>query len=108
MNTTSFMAYLKRCLIPTLKRGDIVMMDSLPVHKVAGVRELIEAAGARLRYLPNHRFGKVTRESRACVSCREGQFGNRKVHYEWHAKNGAQAFSLLALANLYPPAGHLR
>ena len=37
MNTTSFMAYLKRCLIPTLKRGDIVMMDSLPVHKVAGV-----------------------------------------------------------------------
>ena len=54
MNTTSFMAYLKRCLIPTLKRGDIVMMDSLPVHKVAGVRELIEAAGARLRYLPKY------------------------------------------------------
>ena len=54
MNTTSFMAYLKRCLIPTLKRGDIVMMDSLPVHKVAGVRDLIEAAGARLRYLPKY------------------------------------------------------
>ena len=54
MNTTSFMAYLKRCLVPTLKRGDIVMMDSLPVHKVAGVRELIEAAGARLRYLPKY------------------------------------------------------
>jgi hypothetical protein len=42
------MAYLKRCLAPTLKRGDIVMMDSLPVHKVAGVREVIEAA--RLRF----------------------------------------------------------
>ena len=54
MNTASFMAYLKRCLVPTLKRGDIVMMDSLPVHKVAGVRELIEAAGARLRYLPKY------------------------------------------------------
>jgi hypothetical protein len=38
MNATSFMAYLKQCLAPTLKRGDIVMMDSLPVHKVAGVR----------------------------------------------------------------------
>jgi transposase len=37
-----------------LKRGDIVMMDSLPVHKVAGVRELIEAAGARLPYLPRY------------------------------------------------------
>src|ERR1700726_4686429 len=35
MNSTSFMAYLKRCLVPTLKRGDIVMMDSLPVHKAA-------------------------------------------------------------------------
>ena len=45
MNSTSFMAYLKRCLVPTLKRGDIVMMDSLPVHKAAGVREVIEAAG---------------------------------------------------------------
>ena len=54
MNTISFMAYLKRCLVPTLKRGDIVMMDSLPVHKVAGVREVIEAAGARLRYLPKY------------------------------------------------------
>ena len=54
MNATSFMAYLKQCLAPTLKRGDIVMMDSLPVHKVAGVREVIEAAGARLRYLPKY------------------------------------------------------
>ena len=35
MNATSFMAYLKRCLVPTLKAGDIVMMDGLPVHKVA-------------------------------------------------------------------------
>ena len=38
MKTTSFLAYLKRCLVPTLKRGDIVMMDSLPVNKVASVR----------------------------------------------------------------------
>ena len=54
MNATSFMAYLKQCLAPSLKCGDIVMMDSLPVHKVAGVREVIEAAGARLRYLPKY------------------------------------------------------
>src|ERR1019366_4752344 len=39
MNATAFIAYLERCLVPTLKRGDTVMMDSLPVHKVAGVRE---------------------------------------------------------------------
>jgi len=54
MNTTAFMTYLERCLVPTLKRGDMVMMDSLPVHKVAGVREVIEAAGATLRYLPKY------------------------------------------------------
>jgi transposase len=54
MNSTSFMAYFKRCLVPTLKRGDIVMMDSLPVQKAAGVREVIEAAGAKLRYLPKY------------------------------------------------------
>ena len=54
MNATTFVAYLKECLVPTLKRGDIVIMDSLPVHRVAGVREVIEAAGAKLRYLPKY------------------------------------------------------
>ena len=44
---------LKECLVPKLKRGDVVMMDSLPVHRVAGVREIIEAAGAKLRTFPN-------------------------------------------------------
>ena len=39
-------------LAPTLRPGDIVVMDNLPAHKVAGVRETIEAAGARLLYLP--------------------------------------------------------
>src|ERR1700739_2217087 len=54
MNATIFVAYLKECLVPKLKRGDVVMMDSLPVHRVAGVRQVIEAAGAKLRYLPKY------------------------------------------------------
>jgi hypothetical protein len=45
---------LKECLVPKLKRGDVVMMDSLLVHRVAAVREVIEAAGAKLRYLPKY------------------------------------------------------
>ena len=45
MNGPLFLAYVKQCLVPTLKRGDIVVMDNLPVHKVAGVREAIEAGG---------------------------------------------------------------
>lgn len=52
MNGTIFLAYVQRCLVPTLKPGDIVIMDNLSAHKVAGVREAIEAAGAILLYLP--------------------------------------------------------
>jgi transposase len=54
MNGASFLAYLEQCLVPTLKRGDIVIIDNLKVHHVAGVREAIEAAGATLRYLPRY------------------------------------------------------
>ena len=49
-----FLAYVKQCLVPTLKRGEIVLMDHLPVHKVAGVAEAIEAAGATSIYLPKY------------------------------------------------------
>jgi transposase len=52
MNRDIFLAYLRECLVPTLGAGDIVIMDNLPSHKVAGVREAIEAAGARVIYLP--------------------------------------------------------
>jgi len=39
MNGPMFLAYVQQCLAPTLKRGDIVVMDNLPVHKVTGVEE---------------------------------------------------------------------
>ena len=52
MNGPIFLAYVKQCLVPTLKRGDIVIMDKLPVHMVTGVKEAIEAVGATLLYLP--------------------------------------------------------
>ena len=47
-----FEAYVGRCLGPTLRPGDIVIMDNLSCHKTAEVARLIEAAGARVRYLP--------------------------------------------------------
>jgi transposase len=52
MNGETFQAYLEQVLVPTLREGDIVVMDNLPAHKVAGVQTIIEAAGAELRYLP--------------------------------------------------------
>jgi transposase len=47
-----FLAYVLTFLVPSLPTGDIVMMDHLSVHKVTGVIEAIEAAGARVMYLP--------------------------------------------------------
>jgi transposase len=47
-----FRTYVERCLAPTLDRGDIVFMDNLPTHKVAGVTEAIEVADAMAIYLP--------------------------------------------------------
>ena len=47
-----FLAYLERVLGPQLRPGDVVVMDNLSAHKVAGVRESIEACGAELLYLP--------------------------------------------------------
>jgi transposase len=52
MNGPMFLAYVTQFLAPTLKRGDTVIMDNLPVHKVAGVQEAIEVVGATLLYLP--------------------------------------------------------
>ena len=47
-----FLAYVQQVLAPTLRRGDVVILDNLPAHKGAAVREAIEAAGARLLFLP--------------------------------------------------------
>ena len=54
MNGEAFLAYVKQCLVPTLKRRDIVVVDNVSFHKVAGVEEAIQAAGASLRYLPQY------------------------------------------------------
>jgi len=52
MNGAAFLAYVEQILAPGLKQGDIVVLDNLSAHKVPGVRDAIEATGARLLYLP--------------------------------------------------------
>ena len=47
-----FAAYLSQALGPTPEPGDVVVLDNLPAHQVAGLAELVEARGARLLYLP--------------------------------------------------------
>lgn len=52
MDGDCFRAYVEQVLAPTLQQGDIVVMDNLASHKVAGIKQAIEARGATLRYLP--------------------------------------------------------
>lgn len=47
-----FKAWVKEGLCPTLKKGDIVIMDNLSSHKVAGIEEMIKSVGAHVKYLP--------------------------------------------------------
>ena len=51
-DSACFETYVERCLAPTLRPGDIVVMDNLSCHKTAEVARLIAAAGAEVRFLP--------------------------------------------------------
>jgi len=52
MDGECFLAWVEQMLAPTLQPGDLVVMDNLPAHKVAGVKEAITTCGAELLYLP--------------------------------------------------------
>jgi transposase len=54
MNAAKFLAYVRQCLIPTLKRKHNLVIDNLPGHKAAGIRKAIEERGATLRYLSQY------------------------------------------------------
>ena len=52
INGVIFLAYVRQVLVPTLKAGDVVVMDNLSSHKIAGIQKAIEAIGARVVFLP--------------------------------------------------------
>ena len=52
MHGAAFLAYVEQALVRTLEPGDIVVMDNLPAHRSAAVREAIHRVGAELRFLP--------------------------------------------------------
>ncbi len=54
MNGDYFLAYVEQAPVPELRPGDVVIMDNLPAHRVHGMRQAIEAAGASLRCPPPH------------------------------------------------------
>lgn len=54
INGDCFRAYVEQILLPTLKPGDIVIMDNLGSHKSKAVRSAIREAGAKLWFLPKY------------------------------------------------------
>jgi len=52
IDSTAFVAYIQRFLVPSLRPGQVVILDNLSAHKSAHAREAIEAAGCELRFLP--------------------------------------------------------
>ena len=61
INGEAFLLYIEKVLVPTLRHGDIVIMDNLGSHKANAVRRAIRAAGARLFYLPKYRRSEPDR-----------------------------------------------
>ena len=57
MTGEMFLAYVENCLVPTLRRNDIVVMDNCRVHLGTGIGRAIETVGATLRYLPKYSPG---------------------------------------------------
>lgn len=108
INGERFLAWVEQALVPTLTPGDIVVMDNLGSHKVVGVREAIEAVGARVLYLPPYSpdlnpieqvFAKLKTILRTVAA--------RTVDALWDAIGAAlDAFSAVECANYLRNAGY--
>jgi transposase len=109
INGERFLAWVEQGLAPTLRRGDLVIMDNLPAHKVQGVREAVQARRARLLYLPPYSpdlnpieqvFAKLKSLLRTAAK--------RTVDALWHAIGQAlDAFSPSECNNYLAHAGYV-
>jgi transposase len=108
MDGDAFRAYVTKVLVPELAPGDVVVMDNRPAHRVSGVREAIEAAGATLLYLPPYSpdlnpiemaFAKLKAFLRAIAA--------RTIPDLWEAlKNALDIFLPNECANYFAAAGY--
>jgi transposase len=86
INGESFRAYVEQVLVPTLRPGDVVVMDNLGSHKSAAIRSAIRAVGARLVYLPAYSpdstpSSRSSPSSRACCATpRSVPWGSLAAH----------------------------
>jgi transposase len=108
MNAAAFLAYVQQVLVPELKPGDIVIMDNLSAHKGCQVRDAIEAAGARLLYLPPYSpdFNPIENAfAKLKALLRKGC--ERSVEALWHLIGQLfDAFGPQECANYFAAAGY--
>jgi transposase len=108
MNGDIFVTWLDHCLIQTLRPSDIVVMDNLPAHKVAGVRTRIEAGGAKLLYLPPYSPDLNPIElAFAKLKARLRKAAERSIEALWHRIGRIRAeFTPQECANYFGHAGY--
>jgi len=108
MDGECFLAWAEQMLAPTLRPGDLVVMDNLPAHKVAGVSKAIEAKGAELRYLPpyspdlnpiENAFAKLKAQVRRAAARTFGALETAAAH-------ALSTFSSNDCANFFVHAGY--
>ena len=108
MNGAAFLAYVQQVLVPELKPGDIVIMDNLSAHKGCQVRDAIEAAGARLLYLPPYSpdFNPIE-NAFAKLKALLRKAAERTVEALWHLIGKLiDAYSPQECANYFAAAGY--
>jgi transposase len=96
INRDAFVAYVRQVLLPDLKPGDIVIMDNLSSHKTPAAREAIEAAGAKLLFLPPYSpdFNPIE-QAFSKLKAHLRKAAERTIHGLWNA--------IGRILDLYPP-----
>jgi transposase len=108
MDGASFLAYVEQILVPTLRPGDIVIMDNLGAHKSNDVREAIEGAGARLMLLPPYSpdFNPIE-QAFAKLKALLRKAAARTLEELWTAiAEALKAFTAQECANFFADAGY--
>ncbi|WP_206427944.1 IS630 family transposase [Rhizobium sp. CIAT894] len=108
MNGNVFLAYIEQVLLPTLQTGDVVVMDNLPAHKTAGVRDAIERAGATLMFLPPYSpdFNPIENAFSKLKAMLRGR-AERKIDALWDAVGALiPRFTPAECANYFRAAGY--
>lgn len=108
MNGPVFLAYVEQLLVPTLRPGQIVLMDNLPAHTIAGVRAAIEATGAKLWLLPPYSpdFNPIE-NALARLKAILRKAAARTIPALWDAiRDALPKFTPVECANIFKAAGY--